>query len=368
VTFAYIRIEGDALTRGRAYGREAGEIIRRGLAIYKPALEAAGIGEAEFARRCRAFEETINGYAPELMVELKAVSEGADLPVNDLLLINARTELLYGGKGTEPADGCTAAVALPKATGGPLLHGQNWDWRDECVHSTIILHVLPNDGPEIISLVEAGGLARCGLNSAGIAITGNFLKCERDRGVGGIPLALIRRKALNCAHYADAIGVIATSPVSFSNNLIVSSSHGHAVNFEKVPGDVFWLMEDGDGLIVHSNHFVSEAARAKVSDLGIAVSPDTLYRDARVRHRLRRDLPHGVTEDSFKAALADRFQWPQSVCRPPIAGGVGGAVVSTVATVIMNVSEGKFHVRKAPYADGEYATYELETTPAAVTD
>lgn len=361
--FPYIRIEGDRRTRGLQYGRAAGDIIRRGLEIYRPALAAARIDEREFDTRCSAFASTMEAFAPELLAELKAVSEGAELTLNDLLLISGRTELLYGGAAAEPQDGCTAAVALPKATGGTVIHGQNWDWRDECVHSTIVLHVLPDEGPEIITLVEAGGLARCGLNSSGIAITGNFLKCERDNGVGGVPLALLRRKVLDCTHYADGLGILVRSPVSFSNNIIISSASGHAVNFEKVPGDVFWIMDEGDGLIVHSNHFLAPSARAQVSDLGIAVSPDTLYRDRRVREVLQNALGDRVTEATFREALADRFEWPQSVCRPPLEGGVGGAKVSTVATVVMNVTAGTFSVRCAPYMDGAFQTYQLENGP-----
>lgn len=361
--FPYIRIEGDRRTRGLQYGRAAGDIIRRGLDVYRPSMETAKIGQEEFNSRCDAFISTMDKFAPELLLELRAVSDGAELPLNDLLLISGRTELLYGGAVAQPEDGCTAAVALPTATGGSVIHGQNWDWRDECVHSTIVLHVVPDDGPEIITLVEAGGLARCGLNSAGIAITGNFLKCERDDGVGGVPLALLRRKVLDCSHYADGLGILVRTPISFSNNILISSASGHAVNFEKVPGDIFWIMDEGDGLIVHSNHFLAPSARARVSDLGIAVSPDTLYRDRRVREILQSASSSRVTEATFREALADRFEWPQSVCRPPLDGGVGGAKVSTVATVIMNVTEGTFNVRCAPYTDGDFQTYQLENGP-----
>ena len=357
--FPYIRIEGDVRSRGLQYGRAAGDLIRRGLDIYKPALEQAQIGHSEFQRRSDAFAHSLETVFPELSAELVAVAEGAELPLADLLLISGRTELLYGSKVPQPDDGCTAAVALPRATGGPVLHGQNWDWRDECLQSTIVLHVVPDTGPEVITLVEAGGLARCGLNSAGIGITGNFLKCERDNGDGGVPLALLRRKVLDCTHYADGMGIVASSPTSFSNNIIVSSASGHAVNFEKVPDDLFWIRPDEHGLIVHSNHFLSEAAKARVSDLGISVTPDTLYRDTRVREMLEADLP-GVSEESFRKCFADRFEWPQSVCRPPVQGGVGGAVVSSVATVIMDITAGKFTVCAAPYKQDGFQSYTLE--------
>ena len=95
-------------------------------------------------------------------------------------------------------DGCTAALALPEATAdGVLLHGQNWDWRAECAETGVVLRIRRDDGPDILTFTEAGGLARSGLNSAGIGLTANALECDRDYQRGpGVPLPFIRRKVL----------------------------------------------------------------------------------------------------------------------------------------------------------------------------
>ncbi len=39
----------------------------------------------------------------------------------------------------------------------------------------------------MLTFVEAGGLRRSGMNSAGIAITANYLRCERDYLQRGVP-------------------------------------------------------------------------------------------------------------------------------------------------------------------------------------
>ena len=85
----------------------------------------------------------------------------ATLVVNHAAVaINARTELLYGRPAEEritSPEGCTGAIVLPEATAaGRLLHGQNWDWRDECLETGIILRISPEAGPRILSFTEAG--------------------------------------------------------------------------------------------------------------------------------------------------------------------------------------------------------------------
>ncbi len=63
---------------------------------------------------------------------------------------------------------------------GKLLHGQNWDWRAECAETGVVLRIAREDGPDVLTFTEAGGLARAGMNSAGVALTANFLGSDRD--------------------------------------------------------------------------------------------------------------------------------------------------------------------------------------------
>ena len=65
---------------------------------------------------------------------------------------DARTELLHGSfgkarEGNDDVDGCTGAIALPPTTReGHLIHAHNWDWRDECADSSIVLKIVPEAG------------------------------------------------------------------------------------------------------------------------------------------------------------------------------------------------------------------------------
>jgi isopenicillin-N N-acyltransferase like protein len=161
-------------------------------------------------------------------------------------------------------------------------------------------------------------MARAGINSEGLAITGNFLECEQDARRQGIPVPIIRRQVLMTTGLGPAVQVVLQAQRAFSNNLMLSHSGGEAIDLEATPDEVFW-MAPRDGLLVHANHFVTEAARAKVLDTGLRTNGDSLYRDRRVRSYLER--AHGrITVDTFKAVFQDRYGTPRAVCRTATRG------------------------------------------------
>ena len=364
VPFPLVEVSGSARARGQQYGRLAGERIARCIDIYKVAFVEKQVDWAQARSIARAFLPRIEAFSALMADEMYGIAAGADVPVEDIVAINARTELLYGkhaghipGQTPPDDDGCTGAIALPAATAsGRLLHGQNWDWRDECADCGVVLHIVPDEGPRILCFVEAGMMARAGMNSAGVAITGNFLECEQDARRQGVPAPIIRRQVLMSAGLGDAVQTVMKSPRAFSNNLMVSQSGGEAVNLETTPDEVFWMLPEQD-LLVHANHFVTQAARAKVRDTSLPMNGDSLYRDRRVRAHLER--AHGrITVETFKEAFQDRYGSPRAVCRTATVGP-GGRISSTVATIIMDPAEGRMWIAPRPYGPHAFTEYQL---------
>ena len=105
-------------------------------------------------------------------------------------------------------------------------------------------------------------------------------------------------------------------------------------------------MLPSDGLIVHANHFQSPVALAKLQDRGIASTPDSLYRDLRVRGLLEPQRG-AITVDAVKAALFDDFESPWSVCRPP-RPSLSNNLSATVAMIVMEPASGTMEVAMLP--------------------
>lgn len=354
--FPLVEVEGPPLERGLAYGRQAGERIARGRAVYEQAFNAP-----EFQAKAARYFDSLRAFDAELATEIEGIARGADQPLALVVGLNARTELTGWDAGPATSDECTAALAMPERTrDGRLLHGQNWDWRPACVDTSIVLRIRAVDGPDILTFCEAGQLARHGFNAAGLALTANGLQTDDERAPQAVPSPFIRRRMLMCERLADAVGVIMTAPRSASHNLLLSQTdargRAEAVNLETTPREVFWDHPQ-DGLYAHANHFKIAAAQARVSDAGVLRHPESLYRDRRVLQHLRAD-GNVVTRATFERAFADDFGTPHAVCRSP-APRSDGSVSATVASLIMEPASGRMWLAPAPYESAAYTCYEL---------
>lgn len=362
--FPLIELSGGARERGRQYGQQATERIRRSVQLYAAQLDALSAQPGKVRSLIDTFLPEIERFDPLYLEEMRGIAEGAGLELADIVLINARTEVLrlstrmaQGKPQDRDPDGCTGAVALPAATAhGRLLHGQNWDWKHECADTGVVLKIRREDGPDILTFTEAGGLARSGLNSAGIAVTANFIGCDRDYGQMGVPLALIRRKILETEHIALALHAVYTTPKTTSNNLIVSHADGFALDIECAPDESF-LVHASQGLIVHANHWQSPVALCKLRDTGIAISPDSLYRDVRVRQLLEADSGR-ITLEHMRAAFFDDFAAPWAVCRPPLRR-IESHLSATVAMILMDPARGHLEIAPLPSVNRQFGVYSL---------
>lgn len=365
--FPLVEMSGPPRERGRQYGQQAADRVNRSVDYYVTQLEKAGLAWPRAKALAADYTPLIEAFSPDHLEEMRGIAEGAGSDVEGIVIVNARTEMMFGtaAQGDAAADdGCTGIIAMPEATrDGRVLHAQNWDWREECVHTGVVLRIRRDDDPDILTFTEAGGLARSGLNAAGLTITGNFLACERDFTQQGVPLPLLRRRVLECTHFALAIHTLSSNQRSCSNNMMLSDAAGEAINFECAPDELFCLYPEG-GLITHSNHFLHPAAQAKLRDTNLATSPDSLYRHSRVRALLtpkRGDL----TLDDLREALFDDYGTPYSVCRPPRAVP-GGPVTSTAAMILMDAAQGVLQAIPGPFANRTVTEYRLEDTPVGL--
>jgi isopenicillin-N N-acyltransferase-like protein len=355
-----IEVSGPPRERGRQYGEQAATRIRRGIAHYAEQLGRDGLDWPGIARLASGFEPEIARFDAGFPEEMRGIAEGAGVDFAAIMLLNARTEILKLAKQRKDADpdGCTGVVVLPGAAAdGRLIHAQNWDWKVECAETAVVLRIRREDGPDILTFTEAGGLARSGFNAAGIAITANYLESDRDYRQTGVPLALIRRKVLETPVLALAMHAVHATPKSASNNMMVSQAGGIAIDFECAPDESF-LVHPDQGLLVHANHWQSPVALGKLRDTGIASTPDSLYRDLRVRDLLAPQRGR-ITVDAVKQALFDDYQTPWSVCRPP-RQNLSSNLSATVAQIVMVPAAGVMEVAMLPALDRKFTTYLLE--------
>ncbi|TWF58735.1 C45 family autoproteolytic acyltransferase/hydolase [Neorhizobium alkalisoli] len=361
-----VEVSGTPLERGHQYGEQAAERILRGVDHYKDQLHSSGLKDDDLAAMIDRFAGAIENYGSQYIEEMKGIARAVNKDLSAILLLNARTEILKLARRREKgqqdfiqSDGCTGVFIMPSASqDNSFIHAQNWDWKAECAETAIVLKIKREDGPDIITFTEAGGLARTGFNSAGITISGNYLETDRDYRELGVPLAIIRRKVLEQDQLAMSMQAVYGTRKSASNNMMIGHVHGIAIDFECAPDETF-LVHPQDGILVHANHFQSPVALSKLLDKGINNMPDSLYRDLRVRQLLE---PHKgrITVDTVKDALSDMFETPYSVCRPPRKSPLSNNQSATVATIVMVPAEGRIEVALLPALGAHFWKYSLD--------
>ena len=68
------------------------------------------------------------------------------------------------------------------------------------------------DGPDFVTVVEAGLLAKTGFNSSGIGLVTNTLVCDADAGKLAVPYHVVLRAILDCETLSDALAALQRSP------------------------------------------------------------------------------------------------------------------------------------------------------------
>ncbi|MGD2148924.1 MAG: C45 family autoproteolytic acyltransferase/hydrolase, partial [Anaerolineae bacterium] len=275
------------------------------------------------SRHAKTYVLAIEGYREHLLEEMQGIAEGAGLAFEDILALNVRTEVMFAAvaraadRSPAAAEGCTTVVALPEATADRhTLLGQNWDWIPGTGGNVVVLEAEPDDGPAFVTLVEAGLLAKTGLNSAGIGLVTNALVSDADRGEPAVPYHVILRAILESERASQALNAITRHRRASSANYLIAHRDGEAINVEAAPGDysrVFIDFPDA-GLFSHTNHFTN--LRFDLRDVGIWDGPDSLLRLRRVQRLL--DGRRGRIDVAvLREVLSDHFSHPESVCAHP---------------------------------------------------
>lgn len=375
--FPHLRVEGSALDRGRQYGSQAADRVRRSVAAYRDVFaHYAGWDWATVRREAVAFEAPIAAFRPAYLDEIRGIAEGAGLDPADVLAINVRTEVMFAAKARQAAgrsrapDGCTAFAVVPApGVGGSTLIGQNWDWLPHSSQTVVVLEARQDAGPDFVTVVEAGLLAKAGMNSSGLGLVTNALVTEADTGVPGIPYHLALRAILDCETVSDALAALQSGERSSAANYLIAHRDGSVVDVEASPGDFsrLYLLFPQDGVALHSNHFLSPRFGGK--DVSVWVMPDSPLRLQRIQAGLsgREGLP---TLDTLRALLADHANYPSGLCCHPDPRMDPYDQGATVASVLMDLGARQMYLAdgnpcSAPYRQLDYRGFLAKPSPVA---
>ena len=360
-----IRISGDVGERSVEYGREARAEIHHTRRGYEQAFLAKGVTWARATEIAREYLPVLQERLPQLVAEIEGIAAGSGLPVDDILAMNCRTEILWRAAATSAAGitsathfaECSSFALEPDRTAaGASLVGQNWDWLDVLADGVVVLEVDRPDGPNYVTIVEAGLLGKTALTGAGLALGINTLASSVDGGPG-VPFHFLIRAAIDCAHAADVVELLASLPRASSGNFVVGTADGAVLNIETGAGDARTVQPviAENGAVVHTNHFVRQPVGAY--DLAPLAMADSFVRYGRMTRLIASRLePLEIQE--LQSALADHADAPSGVCCHPDERSPRAAQWATLFGAILNPARRELHVAEGNPCETPWVRYD----------
>lgn len=360
--YRLIDVAGSAYERGVQHGRAAGDLIRRypdalrqalrkEAKLRDPGSEPRDLSNRELEERALRFLPLFERYAPEQVVEIRGIADGAEIPFGMALLVNVRAEVGVFDRSPALAEGCTAFAAGPGATAdGGVLIGQNQDQNRLMRELTVILRVEPERGPLMLMATFAGLLGYGGVNSAGVGIMQNSLANSVWRF--GLPHYPLKRAFLEQESVAGCLAQLDCASLGSCGNYVICDRE-RVVNFETTP-DGYAVLPGPDGWVAHANNFRDPALAA--DERLLAALPDSAPRCARMDALMARQRGAIALEDA-RAWLSDHEGHPVGICRH--ATSDEPTAMTTMYSVICEADKGCLHITAGNPCENPYHTYSL---------
>jgi len=350
-TLPLVEASGKPRELGKTVGKKCAQ---RAIAYRKSVSESVlyytGLTWDKAVRRAKLYQEFAEDFCPDYVQELRGYSEGSRMPFDDVFTMCCH-ELLspLGFKG------CTDIVVNGTITqDGHVLAAHNEDWSSDALESVVLLHAKPTGKPEFFTTSYAGFLPSCGMNSAGISLTGNALSPNDVRL--GIPKLFPVRKVMDARRIGEALEWAAPAERASSYNNIVADRNGEIYSLEGSATDCARIYAI-DGYLVHTNHYtVPKMERFEADPDSISCS---VFRYNRALRLVESQLGN-VTVESMKTILRDHVNRPGSICRHSEPGTHPSDVSETIFSVIYDLTELEAHILKGKPCAGEYEKLSLK--------
>ena len=348
--FITIEAEGSAYEIGFAHGTLGKKQVLNSINTYKVMFKDYSNLSWDLAKeRSRAYIEPIQNYDKDIMEEIRGVAEGAGVDIEDILALNARSEVIMMTGSAVPSGGCTSCAITPESTlSGNTILAQNWDWKGDQIESMVVLKIKQKNKPNITMITEGGIIGKIGFNSCGLGVCLNALGMKGNPK--GLPLHVILRGILNREKISDAIERINSVQNACAANYLIAHKVGEALDVEKAPGD-FDVLYPVDGIITHSNHFTVD--RLKPNDTLRLMASDSYMRKGR-SDKLLRQYKGKIDINVVKSVLRDHADYPDAICRHTDPKDDPGLAHCTVFSIIMDLSAQQMYVTKGAPCESEY--------------
>ncbi len=352
-TLPLLEVSGSPTERGQAHGEAFKELIRDLVAINFEDMLHATQG---YLTKERVYEivSTYTGptrdYAPDLFEELEGIAEAADVPLEDLLALNAFLELHDYYSDAFLVSGCTSFMVPGSTSGEGALIAQNYDLSSIYAAAAILVKVKNDHAPDALFYTSAGMLGCAGVNEAGIGVVINNL--VPSDASGGVLYPFIIRRILESVRIGDAIDAVVAKPRASGMNYVICDENGEIYDLETTAKE-YEVICPFDGPMAHSNHYLTDRLkpleRRQWDQRG-----QSILRWGRATRLLKSCDKRNA--DALKNMLSDRVNAPMGICRHNEIHN-GEACGQTIAGIVLDPPGRKAWFTKGPPGKNEWVEY-----------
>ena len=349
-----VQASGSSFERGNIIGAAVRDRLIRTLGTQEYADQKRGEKSLhDWLPAAKSFMPYIEDHAPETLLEMYGMAEGAGVSFDDILLLACAYEKLMGGG----AEHCTGFAAMGAATAtGDLVCGQN---NDEAIdawssgQADIVVHHIAPTGLETLIYTHPGIPAYMGMNSDGLCVLWMYID-NGERGPG-VPTCIILRELLRRPSLDAAVSYLRDIPRAVPNNFILAHAADGICNVE-YSTDQFHPVRSSDSLC-HANHIMdSEMAAADVT-AGLN-GGTTRTRHACLAEQMSDNLGD-IDVETARRMLSDHHQAPQLVCVHPTRDRPQS---KTLASMVFHPAEGTRHIAFGNGCETPYEQYIFSKT------
>lgn len=338
-------LKGTPMEVGEQHGRLGKKQVEQSLETYEKLFYGYQKMSWTQAREASLVHmDAIEKYDPELVEEMDGIAKGAGVDFEDILALNARTEIALGSYGKKAfSDGCTAFATMPPV-GSDVIISQNWDWKGSQEKSILLLEMHIPNKPVVTMVTEGGMVGKIGYNSEGLGLCFNALLT--DKKSDEVPIHLALRGILNSFTLSEAISRIKNGQTAASASVLIGKSDhdgtGLAINAEVSPFGMDFVGAD-EGFLSHTNHIMSQELKKNLLDTNEYRYEDSMMRYKRAIQLMKTAQAKREIIDGHlhKKWLSDSFNAPNSInhiCNPMAKEH---RQTETVFSIIMNLSKGE---------------------------
>lgn len=339
----HIVISGQPFERGAQYGeefrREIKDFLNDNIArINSVRRQPLTLNEA--LSMTDSYIPHIEVFTPELADEIKGLAQGAGISYREGMLLQLRREIIAAGLE------CTAFACFNQE--GRAVIAQNIDLAGQLTDLGIILEVrTPENAPDLLMYTHVGLIGYLGINSYGLGVGLNMVLSSGWRA--GVPPYLLIRHLLHQRTLERCLLEIGRIRRASSRNLLMTDGI-RLINVEMTVDKTRLIEND---LLVHTNHYLhKDFINCDLVEPGTSTYPRLERAHERLCH-----YGKSPSVKQMEELLGYHENGAGSLC---VHQDGNPRKVATVASVIMEPSEGRLRACKGYPCTEPFHDYRME--------